>query len=113
MRRADDGQWCLPCGWVEPNESPDETATRETHEETGLIVHPTELIGVYHRPPGGRFGPHGEIAVLYLCTVEGGTITPSHEGEQVRYWAIEDVPSWHKRHETYERDAHQAWMENQ
>src|SRR5512145_1328909 len=23
VRRADDGLWCLPCGWVEPNEAPE------------------------------------------------------------------------------------------
>ena len=23
VRRSDDGLWCLPCGWVEPNESPE------------------------------------------------------------------------------------------
>jgi len=36
MKRADDGTWCLPGGFVDPNESPRETAVRETHEETGL-----------------------------------------------------------------------------
>ena len=34
VRRSDDGLWCLPCGWVEPNESPAEAAVREAWEET-------------------------------------------------------------------------------
>ena len=38
MQRSDDEKWCLPCGWVELNESPSEAAVRETREETGLEV---------------------------------------------------------------------------
>lgn len=113
MRRADDGRWCLPCGWVEPNESPSEAAARETREETGLSVDPVELVDVYHRPPGGRFGPHGEVAVLYRCERTGGSLTLSPEGEELRYWALEEVPAWHKRHETYARDAKTAWTRQQ
>src|SRR5512138_1740474 len=33
VRRADDGRWCLPCGWVEVSESPEEAAVREVWEE--------------------------------------------------------------------------------
>ncbi|MCK4511985.1 NUDIX hydrolase N-terminal domain-containing protein, partial [bacterium] len=29
MRRADTGTWCLPCGWMEPSETPSETVSRE------------------------------------------------------------------------------------
>ena len=32
--RADDTSWCLPGGYTKPNESPQETAVRETREET-------------------------------------------------------------------------------
>lgn len=111
MRRADDGKWCLPCGWVEPNESPAEATARETREETGLEVRPAELIDAYHLPPGARFGPHGQIAILYLCETEGGTLSLSHEGEALDYWSIDDVPVWHKKHETFARDAQEAWTE--
>jgi 8-oxo-dGTP pyrophosphatase MutT (NUDIX family) len=38
MERADGSGWCLPCGWVEPNEKPSEAAIREVREETGLEV---------------------------------------------------------------------------
>ncbi|WP_224337535.1 NUDIX hydrolase N-terminal domain-containing protein [Haloprofundus halobius] len=105
MRRADDGTWCLPCGWVDPNESPAETAVRETHEETGLDVTVVELVDVYHYAPSDRFGPHGRIDVLYRCVVDGGTLELSHEGEALDYREIDDVSVWHKAHETYARDA--------
>ena len=38
IRRADDGCWAMPDGWVEPAETPAEAAVRETKEETGLTV---------------------------------------------------------------------------
>ena len=38
-------QWALPGGRKEPGESDVETALRELHEEVGLDVHPTQVIG--------------------------------------------------------------------
>lgn len=32
------GMWAFPGGHIEDNESPQECATRETHEETGLAI---------------------------------------------------------------------------
>ena len=43
LLRADNKRWCLPCGWVEPNESPAEAAVREAREETGLEVRARRL----------------------------------------------------------------------
>lgn len=111
MLRSDTNEWCLPCGWTEPNESPEETAVRETREETGLDVVPRELIGVYYGPPGDRFGPHGRISVVYLCEVEGGTMALSHEGDELEYRGLDEVSNWHKRHETFARDAKASWLE--
>lgn len=36
LRTTDDQKWCLPCGFVEPNESPMDAAVRETLEEDRL-----------------------------------------------------------------------------
>lgn len=105
QRRADDETWCLPGGYTEPNESPRETAVRETREETGLAVEPIELVAVYTRAPG-EYGPHGLVNHVYLCRVAGGDLEVSHEGTDVRYWPIEDVPVWHKDHEQSARDAY-------
>ncbi|WP_199174900.1 NUDIX hydrolase N-terminal domain-containing protein [Halegenticoccus soli] len=108
MKRADDGKWCLPCGWVEPGESPRETTVRETREETGLTVETRALVDVYHLPPGATFGPHGQIAVSYLCERVGGELRLSHEGEALKYHEIEGVSDWHKNHREFALDAASA-----
>jgi ADP-ribose pyrophosphatase YjhB (NUDIX family) len=42
------GLWCLPCGFAEADEPPEQAARREAHEETGLDVTLEGLLGVYH-----------------------------------------------------------------
>lgn len=49
-QRADNAQWCLPGGGMEPGESIVEACVREVWEETGLEVRITRLIGVYSSP---------------------------------------------------------------
>ncbi|SIR75782.1 ADP-ribose pyrophosphatase YjhB, NUDIX family [Haladaptatus litoreus] len=112
MQRVDDGTWCLPCGWVDPNESPADTAVRETKEETGLNIEVAKLIDVYYHAPSDEFGPHGRIDVLYHCSVVGGTLELSDEGEALEYWNIDDVPDWHKQHKTYAGDAEHMRSKN-
>ena len=113
VRRSDDGQWCLPCGWVEPNESPEDAAVREAREETGLEVKSGDLVGVFTRKPGMGYGPHTAVAIIYLCKVLGGTLRGSHEAPEVRFWWIEEVPGWHELHRTYAEAARAAWKELQ
>ena len=41
------GCWCMPCGYLDYNETLKEAAARETFEETGLIIDPKKLRLVY------------------------------------------------------------------
>jgi len=45
------GAWDLPAGYLDPGESFEQAARRETSEEAGIAVELTALSGVYHSPP--------------------------------------------------------------
>jgi ADP-ribose pyrophosphatase YjhB (NUDIX family) len=54
LRRAVEpglGAWDLPAGYLDPGESFEMAARRETREESGLEVELTGLLGVYHSVP--------------------------------------------------------------
>jgi len=108
VRRADDGRWCLPCGWVEPNEAPEETVVREVREETGLDIRVLRLTGVFTRKADRGHGPHSAIAIGYLCEVVGGRVRPSHEVQEIEYRRIDDVAAWHEKHLEYALAAQSA-----
>jgi ADP-ribose pyrophosphatase YjhB (NUDIX family) len=111
VQRSDDRRWGLVSGWVEPNESPEDTVVREAEEETGLDVVADELVGVFHRPASAAYGPHSMVAVVYLCSVTGGEIRPSHETLDCRYRALDEVEAWHHNHRELVRAALAAWRE--
>jgi len=109
MERADGSGWCLPCGWVEPNEKPSEAVIREVREETGLEIEIVGFLGIFTRMPSAKNGPHTMIAAVHLCEVIGGALTLSHEGSALQYWPIEKMQDWHATHENYARAAHKVW----
>src|SRR5438105_15883534 len=47
---SDDGRWYLIGGAMDPGENPADACVREVREETGLIVVPDRLVGVYTSP---------------------------------------------------------------
>jgi ADP-ribose pyrophosphatase YjhB (NUDIX family) len=105
VRRSDDHCWGLVSGWVDSGEDPAETVVREVQEEVGLTATIDDLIGVYGRQASSVNGPHGCVAILYLCSVAPGPITISHEAIDGRYCDIDAVEGWHKNHEHYARTA--------
>ena len=52
QHRTDADNWCIPGGVMEIGESFEQTAKRETLEETGLEVESIELFGIYSGEKG-------------------------------------------------------------
>ncbi|MGZ6998689.1 MAG: NUDIX hydrolase N-terminal domain-containing protein [Acidimicrobiia bacterium] len=109
VHRSDTDNWGLISGWVDPGESPEETAVREVREEVGLEVTGIELVDVLGRPASARFGPHAVVSVIYLCTVAPDPVTISHEAFAAEYRDPADVEAWHANHEQLARIAAAAW----
>jgi ADP-ribose pyrophosphatase YjhB (NUDIX family) len=111
-RRVDDDKWGLIAGWVDPNESPAQTAVRELAEEAGVQARVDRLVGVFFREARAGEHPHGTVSIVYLASITGGRPTPQpHEVRELAWRAIDDVPAdeWHHHHETLARAALEAW----
>jgi ADP-ribose pyrophosphatase YjhB (NUDIX family) len=94
-RRADNGQWCLPSGGMEPGESATETCERETLEETGLKVRVKRLISVFSSPDRLVIYDSGdEFQIVGLCfEVEkiGGRIRLSDETTAIGFYSPTEI----------------------
>jgi 8-oxo-dGTP diphosphatase len=66
IKRADNGEWVLPGRIVELDEDPRDTARREVLEETGVIVEPGQLTGVYKNM---RLGVVSLVSAAAPCRV--------------------------------------------
>jgi ADP-ribose pyrophosphatase YjhB (NUDIX family) len=78
--------WGLPGGWLNRNEAPANGLARELREETGLeiVLGPTILVDY------GKYPPH--IVIIYLGWLRPGAIRLSHEINEARWFAPDDLP---------------------
>ena len=86
-------QWSIPGGVLEVGELVREAAVREAREETGLIVEPGELLGVYDRvlrDVEQRVQYH-YVLIDFLCRRVGGEIIAGSDAAEVCWFAVEDL----------------------
>jgi len=69
-----EGQWSIPGGLLEIGETLMEGVRRELREETGMEVHPLELIEVFERIEldGSGKARYHYVVLDYLCRATGG-----------------------------------------
>lgn len=96
-QRADNTQWCLSSGGMDPGESVSETAVREVFEETGLSVEVTALIGVYSSPHMIMVYPDSNrvqvVSLTFACKILEGTPSLSDETLDVGFYTREEIRS--------------------
>jgi 8-oxo-dGTP diphosphatase len=88
-------QWSIPGGVLEVGELVREAAVREAREETGLIVEPGELLGVYdrvQRDAEQRVQYH-YVLIDFLCRRVGGELFAASDAAEVRWFTREELPA--------------------
>lgn len=88
-------EWCLPKGHIEKGETPEQTAVREVHEETGIEGEIVESIATIDYWFTGTTQRIHKLVHHFALRMTGGELTvdgdPDHEAEDVRWIAFDDL----------------------
>ncbi len=98
------GQWSIPGGVLEVGELVREAAIREAREETGLIVEPGELLGVFDRVlrDAEKRVQYHYVLIDFLCRPVGGEFLAASDAAEVRWFARQELPALHLAEDTQE-----------
>jgi ADP-ribose pyrophosphatase YjhB (NUDIX family) len=80
------GSWAQPGGFLEVDETVNQAAIRETLEETGLLIEPGDIIGLYTRLEAAV------VTIAFEARIVGGAAIVTPEALEVRTFAPEDIP---------------------
>ncbi|HVE50160.1 MAG TPA: NUDIX domain-containing protein [Casimicrobiaceae bacterium] len=102
VRHIEGDVWTTPGGLIEPHETPADAAVRETFEETGLVVAPTRVIGVFGGEVCASTYGNGDriawVSTVFAANVIGGTL--EHDGEETleaRYVSVDEIARLERR----------------
>jgi 8-oxo-dGTP pyrophosphatase MutT (NUDIX family) len=85
VQRRDNGRWEIPGGILELHESIHDGLRREVEEETGALIEPDRLTGVYKNLK------LGVVALVFRARIVGGQLGPTDESAQVDWWTGDTV----------------------
>jgi ADP-ribose pyrophosphatase YjhB (NUDIX family) len=80
------GLWAQPGGFLEIDETVHEAAIRETLEETGLVIEPGEIVGLYTRLEASV------VTIAFEARIVGGTAAPTPEATEIVAYPPADIP---------------------
>lgn len=83
------GEWALPSGFIELDESAEEAALREAEEETGLKVEIIELASVNSFPEGP---PLSGIMIFFRARPVGGELHAGDDASEATIFAPGEIP---------------------
>lgn len=93
VKEIDTGEWSMPGGWIDVNQSVKSNVIKEVREEAGLDVEAERIIAVQDRnkhnvPPFA----YGICKVFVLCKVIGGEFKDNIETSDSGYFALDNLP---------------------
>jgi ADP-ribose pyrophosphatase YjhB (NUDIX family) len=95
LKRSDNQNWGPPGGAVELGELIEETARRETFEETGLKINAITLFNVFSGKEQYYCYPNGDevhiVAIVYVCKNFYGEIRLSEEHTEWGWFALSEI----------------------
>ena len=97
QRKVGASRWSVPGGNCELGEGFEDTLARELHEETGLVVHGAQLMGVVSGAKTHKLLSNGHEFYMYTAVFEvlrwSGEPTPDgRESAELRFFPVGDLP---------------------
>ncbi len=82
--------WDIPGGFLEAGEHPEIGVKREIHEETGLLIQPGDILGIFM----DIYGDSGEpvLNIFYTATVIGGQARAGSDATHVQWFDLNALP---------------------
>ena len=87
------GEWSIPGGMLELGETLRQGTEREAREETGLVVHATELLGVFDRvvPDAEGHIVYHYVLIDFLCERMAGELCAGADAMDARWFTPEEI----------------------
>ncbi len=93
-KRTDTGEWCIPGGAIELNETIEDALKREINEETNLEFRDPKLFDI--KANIHMIYPNGDEVyytdIVYEINEFWGTLNPDSESSELKFFDLTDLP---------------------